>query len=80
MQKAMEAQRDRDGMGPIYRHLLDHERHLHKRFGVVGQMRRPRHLLDALENGEVVEVAVWKVPFHLRPPGYGPTLVVTPAM
>ncbi|MBX7455490.1 hypothetical protein GR927_46550 [Mycolicibacterium sp. 3033] len=77
--RAREAQR-REGMGPIYRRLLDRERDMQRRFGVVGQMRRPRYLLDALEAGETVTVPIWRVPMHLRPPRCGETLVVTPDM
>lgn len=77
---ARAAQRDRDGLGPVYRHLLDRERYFQRRFGVVGTMRRPRHLLDALEAGEVVTVPFWKVPIEYRPADCGSTLVVDPSM
>ena len=79
VERARAAQR-RDGMGPIYRHLLERQRDMQARFGVVGQMRRPRFLLDALEADETVEVPMWRVPVHMRPPGCGDTLVVDPSM
>ena len=75
--KAAEAMRSRDGLGPVYKHLLDRERDMQKRFGVVGTMRRPRYLLDALEAGETVEVEFWRVPIGMRPPGSGDSVVVT---
>ncbi|MFW3123287.1 hypothetical protein MMAG44476_36436 [Mycolicibacterium mageritense DSM 44476 = CIP 104973] len=64
----------------MYRRLLDRERFLQKRFGVVGAMRRPRHLLDALEAGETVRVPWWKVPSGFLPSDHGETVVVTPDM
>lgn len=53
---------------------------MQRRFGIVGEMRRPRHLLDALEAGETVTVEAWWVPVEVRPPDCGPTLVVSPEM
>lgn len=70
----------RDGMGPVYRRLLDRERFLQKRFGVIGTFRRPRHFLDALEAGETVEAPWWKVPLEFRPRDHGETIVVHPGM
>ena len=70
----------RDGMGPVYRRLLDRERDLQRRFGVVGQHRRPRYLLDALERGETVAVPFYRVPSEFRPRGHGETIVVDPGM
>lgn len=77
---ARQAQRSGDGLGPIYRYLLERQRVMQRRFGVVGQMRRPRLLLDALEAGEMVAVPAWRVPMSLRPPRCGETIVVTPEM
>jgi len=68
---------DRDGLGPIYRRLLDRERDADRRYG---RLHRPRYLLEALEAGERVEVPLWRVPVHLRPPNCGPTLLVDPSM
>jgi hypothetical protein len=78
--RASAAQQDRNGMGPVYKYLLDRERYFQRRFGLVGTMRRPRHLLDALEAGSVVTVPFWKVPFEYRPPDCGSALVVEPSM
>lgn len=77
---ALMSQPSRDGMGPVYRRLLDRERDLHKRFGVVGQHRRPRHLLDALEAGETVTVPFYRVPSEFRPWDDGETVVVSSEM
>lgn len=77
---ARQARRTGDGLGPIYRYLLERQRVTQRRFGMVGQIRRPRFLLDALEAGETVEVSIWRVPVHMRPPGHGETLVVDPSM
>jgi hypothetical protein len=80
LEKAAAVARYRDGVGPIYRHLLARERLAQARFGVVGNMRRPRYLLDQLEAGETVEVSVSKVPWELRPPGCGERIIVTSDM
>lgn len=45
------AAHSRDGLGPVYKRLLDRQRDLQKQFGTVGTMQRPRYLLDALEAG-----------------------------
>ncbi|MCG7583682.1 hypothetical protein [Mycolicibacterium sp. OfavD-34-C] len=74
---AREAQRSRDGLGPIYRRLLARERDQQARYG---HLHRPRYLLDALEAGEAVTVPIWRVPVSLRPPGCGETVVVDPSM
>lgn len=73
-------QRSGDGLGPIYRHLLGRQREMQRRFGVVGTVRRPTFLLDALEAGETVTVSSWRVPVHMRTPGCGGTLVIDPGM
>ena len=75
-EKALAASR-RNGVGPIYRHLLAFETAQDRRFGRVGDMRRPRYLLEALQADEPVEVSAWRVPVELRPPGCGSTVVVT---
>ncbi|WP_443189604.1 hypothetical protein [Mycobacterium sp. 4D054] len=75
--RAREAQRSSDGLGPIYRRLLDRERDQQARYG---HLHRPRYLLDALEAGETVTVPWWKVPAYMRPPGCGDTLTVDPSM
>lgn len=67
-------------LGLVYWRLLDRERDLRKRFGVVGQRRRPRHLLDALEAGETVAVPYWRVPSGFLPRDHGETIVVDPGM
>jgi hypothetical protein len=77
LEKAAAAQRSRDGLGPVYRRLLDRERDADRRYG---RLHRPRYLLDQLEAGETVTVPVWRVPVELRPPGCGSMLVVTPDM
>ncbi len=47
---------------------------------MVGQHRRPRYLLDALERGETVAVPWWKVPSEFLPRDHVETIVVDPGM
>ncbi len=70
-----------DGLGPIYRRLLDTEHRHQDRYDGVGGQRRPRYLLDALEAREEVTVPWWRIPGHLRPAGCdGGEVLVTPDM
>lgn len=72
------AGRGGDGIGPIYAALLGDETARQARYGRVGDMPRPRHLLDALLARETVTVPFWKVPVELRPTDCEAELVVSP--
>ena len=51
-----------DGMGPVYAAMLAAEEGRQQRYGGVGGMRRPDHVLQAPRRGEPVEVSVSLIP------------------
>jgi hypothetical protein len=71
-----------DGRGPITAHLLALEEHQQARYGNIGGMRRPDHMLRALRAGEPVTAYVSLIPRELRMPGWesGMRVTVNPDM
>lgn len=56
----------RDGLGPVYSAMLAAEerrqQHYEQRYGRIGGMRRPDHVLRAMQRGEPVTVYVSMLP------------------
>lgn len=78
LEKAAAEQRSRDGLGPIYRHLLGRERDQQARYGHLRTV--PVCCWMLWRPGRRLRYRLWRVAIELRPPRCGPTLIVTPDM
>lgn len=60
--RAAAAQQPDSDVGPIYAAMLAAEEGRQRRYGRVGDLRRPDHVLQAMRRGEPVKVYVSMIP------------------